>query len=144
MIRPAEPRDASLLVALWRRSVQATHDFLAPSDIKEIEGEVQAYLSSPIDIWVLIQDAKPIGFIGLSGAEIAALFVDDRARGRGAGTRLIQWAIERGCSRVEVNEQNSQAIGFYERMGFHRTSRAACDSAGRPFPVISMARGARV
>ena len=52
------------------------------------------------------------------------LFVDDDARGAGYGRLLVEAAIasarERGCKRIEldVNEQNTDAIRFYEALGF--------------------------
>lgn len=144
MIRPAEPCDAAVLIALWRRSVEATHDFLTPEDIMDIEAEVIAYLSAPDGVWVLMKDEVALGFMGIAGSEISTLFVDEGARGKGVGRCLMAWAFENGCDRVEVNEQNSQAVGFYEHMGFQPISRAPYDSAGRPFPIVTMARNACV
>jgi ribosomal protein S18 acetylase RimI-like enzyme len=52
------------------------------------------------------------------------LYVTDAARGAGLGRALVEAAIDRatvrGCRRVEldVNESNTQAIGFYESLGF--------------------------
>jgi ribosomal protein S18 acetylase RimI-like enzyme len=52
------------------------------------------------------------------------LYVDDGARGTGLGRALVEAAFERarerGCRRIEldVNEQNTAAIAFYEQLGF--------------------------
>jgi ribosomal protein S18 acetylase RimI-like enzyme len=52
------------------------------------------------------------------------LYVDDSARGTGLGRALVNAALERararGCRRMEldVNESNTDAIAFYERLGF--------------------------
>jgi ribosomal protein S18 acetylase RimI-like enzyme len=52
------------------------------------------------------------------------LYVDGAARGTGLGRALVTAALERaiarGCRRVEldVNEQNTDALAFYERLGF--------------------------
>jgi ribosomal protein S18 acetylase RimI-like enzyme len=52
------------------------------------------------------------------------LYVDDSARGTGLGRALVNAAFEsarqRGCRRMEldVNEQNTAAIAFYESLGF--------------------------
>jgi GNAT superfamily N-acetyltransferase len=62
-----------------------------------------------------------------SGADdcwLEDLFVEDRARRHGLGRALVATAIERarerGCRRIEldVNEQNTEAVGFYESLGF--------------------------
>jgi len=52
------------------------------------------------------------------------LFVSEAARGGGHGRALVEAVVksarERGCRRVEldVNEQNTGAIRFYESLGF--------------------------
>jgi ribosomal protein S18 acetylase RimI-like enzyme len=52
------------------------------------------------------------------------LFVEESVRGGGHGRALVEAAIEsareRGCKRIEldVNEQNSGALRFYESLGF--------------------------
>ena len=52
------------------------------------------------------------------------LYVRDEARGAGLGRALVEAAVERararGCRRMDldVNEQNPDALAFYERMGF--------------------------
>lgn len=57
------------------------------------------------------------------------LFVAPGARGKGFGRQLVNYVTRHcGVRRVDVNEQNPQAAGFYERMGF-RTAGAT-----RPTP----------
>jgi ribosomal protein S18 acetylase RimI-like enzyme len=52
------------------------------------------------------------------------LYVDESARGTGLGRALVSTAFERararGCRRIDldVNESNTNAIAFYERLGF--------------------------
>jgi ribosomal protein S18 acetylase RimI-like enzyme len=52
------------------------------------------------------------------------LFVESDARGSGLGRALVTAALERaaerGCKRIEldVNESNAAAIAFYESLGF--------------------------
>lgn len=43
-----------------------------------------------------------------------------------------------GALSTDVNMQNAQAIGFYQRMGFVETSRSEVDSQGRPYPLIHL------
>ena len=48
---------------------------------------------------------------------------------RGAGTALIEaastWSARRGCGgRVALQSDNPRAVAFYERLGFHRMTRA--------------------
>jgi ribosomal protein S18 acetylase RimI-like enzyme len=62
-----------------------------------------------------------------TGAEdcwLEDLFVSERARGGGYGRELVEAALDsarkRGCRRIEldVNEQNTTALRFYESLGF--------------------------
>lgn len=39
---------------------------------------------------------------------------------------------------LTVNEQNSQAIGFYETMGFKTYKRTELDEEGNPYPLLYM------
>ncbi|RME52343.1 GNAT family N-acetyltransferase [Candidatus Woesearchaeota archaeon] len=64
--------------------------------------------------------AKPTN-IGL----IRALYVRPEARRSGVATKLIEkahrWAKEHGATRVSVsvNAQNTQALSFYKKSGYH-------------------------
>ena len=42
---------------------------------------------------------------------------------------------------VTVNEQNPQAVGFYEHMGFAAYKRTDLDEQGNPYPLLYMKRG---
>ncbi|OAT53609.1 histone acetyltransferase [Providencia heimbachae ATCC 35613] len=39
---------------------------------------------------------------------------------------------------IDVNEQNPQAVGFYQHMGFSQYRRSELDGQGNPFPVLHM------
>lgn len=41
---------------------------------------------------------------------------------------------------VTVNEQNPQAVGFYEHLGFQTYKRTECDEEGNPCPLLYMKR----
>lgn len=69
------------------------------------------------------------------------LFLDPAVRGRGIGRRLLEHGIERlGVAELTVNEQNPQAVGFYEHMGFSAYRRTELDEEGRPYPLLYMRR----
>ena len=54
-----------------------------------------------------------LGFVGIEGSKIEMLFVTDKAREKGIGKQLLQYAIEQlGSNKVDVNEQNPLAVGF--------------------------------
>src|SRR5689334_595040 len=144
-IRRANPMDRDVLVEIWLRSVRATHTFLSEQHIQSLLPATREYLTSDEpELWVLCADSGAImGFMGMSGSEIAALFLAPEFQGRGGGRRLVRHAQElRGELRVDVNEQNAAARRFYEVCGFVVEGRSALDDAGRPFPLLHMRRPA--
>lgn len=143
-IRPAQPTEHAALVMLWERSVRATHDFLTEADIVFYRPLAAEYFqSAALELWVLTDEANvPIGFLGVEGDSIAALFMEPAHRGRGGGRRLVSHAqgLRGGALTVDVNEQNIDARGFYEALGFAVVGRSALDDTGRPHPILHMRR----
>ncbi len=143
-IRRGRPAEADTLTALWERSVRATHGFLTESDIDELRPDVRNALGdATLELWVLA-DARdvPVGFMGLVGSDVAALFLEPAHRGQGGGRRLIEHAqaLRGGELTVDVNEQNPAAHGFYEALGFVVVGRSPLDDEGRPFPLLHLHR----
>ncbi|WP_088164390.1 acetyltransferase [Delftia sp. K82] len=138
-LRTSRPEDGAALVDLWRRSVDATHHFLSPDDRKAIDAEVVEFLPhAPVTVAVDEHD-QPHGFMLIDGTHMEALFIDPDVRGTGIGRRLLQHGLAlHGQLSTDVNMQNSQAVGFYQRMGFVETGRSEVDSQGRPYPLIHL------
>ena len=42
-------------------------------------------------------------------------------------------------NKVDVNEQNPQALGFYQHYGFEVIDRSPLDGSGKPYPILHMA-----
>ncbi len=69
------------------------------------------------------------------------LFLAPEARGQGLGRQLLEYGIQTfGVPQLGVNEQNPQARGFYEHMGFAVCGRTETDGMGNPFPILRMER----
>lgn len=145
-IRRSQPADAPLLVALWDRSVRATHSFLAEAEIAYYRPLVEEFLAGEsLELWVLTDSSNvPIGFLGLSAHAIEALFLEPVYRRRGYGRRLVQHAqqLRDGPLTVDVNEQNDPARRFYEALGFVVVGRSPLDDTGRPHPLLHLRRQA--
>jgi putative acetyltransferase len=140
-IRRAIPTDRETLVAIWLRSVRATHTFLSERDIESLLAPTRDYLTSDEpELWVLCSDSGELmGFMGLCGAKIDALFLAPEFHGRGGGRRLVRHARHlRGELTVDVNEQNLAGRRFYEACGFVVEGRSEVDDAGRPFPLLHL------
>ncbi len=59
----------------------------------------------------------------------------------GLGRQLLEFGIQTfGVSQLGMNEQNPQARGFYEQMGFAVCGRTETDGMGNPFPIRRMER----
>ncbi len=138
-IRPSTPADGDRAVEIWRAAVDATHDFLAAEDRIAIEEEVKGFLPKASSWLAVDSDDRPVAFMLLDDNSMEALFIDPAYRGQGVGKALVEHAIALHSSiTTEVNEQNSQAVGFYRRMGFVATGRSERDGQGRPYPLIHL------
>ena len=129
------------LVRVWESSVRATHLFLSESEIERIKGYVPQALRQVQHLIVATEDGVPVAFAGVDGRKLEMLFVAAQSRGKGVGAKLLRCAIDvYGVKELTVNEQNPQAIGFYEHMGFAVCGRSDVDEQGEPYPVLYMKR----
>src|SRR5262245_7113497 len=139
-IRQAVPDDRDALLDIWLRSVRATHAFLTEADIQALLPEVRDAALPALELWVLCSDdGTPVGFLGLGGAHVEAMFIAPEWSRRGGGRMLLDHARRlKGALTVDVNEQNPGAVRFYEACGFVVVGRSEVDSGGRPFPLLHM------
>ncbi|WP_240157128.1 GNAT family N-acetyltransferase [Pseudonocardia broussonetiae] len=148
-LRPAADGDRPALLRIWRRAVEATHGFLTPADVDEIEEQVRAAALPALALTVAQRsDGALLGWVGVHGdrraraVRVEALFVDPAAHRLGVGTALLGAATPAmGRVELDVNEQNPSALAFYERHGFVRVGRSERDGEGRPFPLLHLRRG---
>lgn len=127
------------LVAVWERSVRATHEFLSEEEIAEIKPFVPQAVTGVETLVVAERDDEPVGFMGVQDGRLEMLFLDPEARGHGLGRRLLEHGVARlGVTELTVNEQNPQAVGFYEHLGFKTYRRTELDEEGRPYPLLYM------
>ena len=127
------------LTALWRQSVAQTHTFLTNKDIDEIENYVPQALKEVEHLVVTQNNGDYLGFMGIEKHRLEMLFLAPQYIGKGVGRKLIEYGIEQyQINEVTVNEQNPNAIGFYEHLGFKTYKRTETDEQGRPFPLLYM------
>lgn len=138
-IRSSRPADGERILQIWRDAVDATHHFLSVEDRAAIDVEVCGFLPEAPLTLAVDQDDRPLGFMLIDDGHMEALFIDPMAFGQGIGTALVRHGLAlRPGLTTEVNEQNDQAVAFYERMSFVPTKRSAQDGQGRPYPVIHL------
>ncbi|AIQ99353.1 acetyltransferase [Pluralibacter gergoviae] len=138
-IRRSRHEEGKQLIAIWCRSVDATHDFLSGAYRAELEDLVSAFLPEA-PLWVAVTEKdEPVAFMLLTGEHMDALFVDPAVRGRGVGKLLIEQALTLAPRlTTDVNEQNEQAVGFYRKMGFKVAGRSETDDLGKPYPLLNL------
>lgn len=140
-IRPSRNDDGVRVIEIWCAAVDATHSFLLPEDRVALELLIRDFLPSAPLLLAIDQADQPLAFMLIVDRHMEALFVDPRYRGQGIGALLVRHGLELHPDlTTDVNEQNGQALGFYERLGFRRVGRSKLDSQGRPYPLIHLAR----
>ena len=130
--------DYVTLAEIWERSVRATHKFLDDAAICEIKKALIPDYFPNVDLYVVSDNGSFFGFIGLHEDKIEMLFIDSDSRGYGYGSMLLDYAKQKGATKVDVNEQNPLALAFYQAKGFRVTSRDETDDAGRPYPILHL------
>lgn len=139
-IVPAAEQDIDALTELWEASVRATHTFLDDSDITGLRTLIRTEYLQAVELHKMVAEEGILGFLGVAADMAEMLFVAPQAIGRGVGGQLLRYGIKHlGVRRVDVNEQNPQALGFYQHHGFRVVARSELDAAGRPFPILHMA-----
>jgi putative acetyltransferase len=128
------------LIKIWESSVRATHDFLSDENISSLKPLILTHYFDAVDLRVAKNDSNKIaGFIGVADCNVEMLFISPDSRNRGLGSLLLKNAIEnQSANKVDVNEQNPDAVGFYKHLGFKIIGRSPLDGQGNPFPLIHM------
>ena len=139
-ISGAGPQDYNELISLWESSVRATHFFLVENDILRLRDLIRDQYFDAVDLFCIRdENGSIIGFIGIAKQRIEMLFVAPNVMGKGIGRALVDYVLTtHEVNEVDVNEQNPQAVGFYQRMGFGVFDRSETDGEGNPFPILHL------
>lgn len=85
------------------------------------------------------QEGILIGFMRIAEGNLEMLFIDNNYRSIGIGKKLVTYAINHlQVTKVDVNEQNIQAVGFYKYIGFSVYKRSDLDGEGKEYPILHM------
>ncbi|WP_272687109.1 acetyltransferase [Providencia sp. PROV149] len=139
-IQAATPSQYNEIIDVWESSVRATHDFLPEATLQKLKVAIYKEYLPQLSVYVAVtEDNKITGFIGVDQNKLEMLFISQSHRGSGIGKQLLRFAIEQlAITDVDVNEQNPQAIGFYQYMGFRQFARSEKDGEGNPFPILHL------
>lgn len=129
------------LIVTWESSVIATHHFLSPQEIAMIKQYVPQAFRSVQHLIVALEDDQIRALMGINETKLEMLFVAASERGKGIGSQLLRYGMTQyHIDELAVNEQNPNARGFYEHMGFKVVSRSPLDDQGNPYPILKMKR----
>ena len=143
-ISEVKPNEHDILLDIWESSVRATHHFLKEENILFFKQTIHEHKYFEMVEIACVRDTNNhiLGFLGTSEDNLEMLFVHADAIGKGVGKALLKHAIQVAqVTKVDVNEQNEKAVGFYLHHGFKTISRSELDSTGKPFPILHMELG---
>lgn len=127
-VQERSPQLLEALFGVWEAEIRQIKDYVP-----------QALMGVAHLIVAEEEDGKPVAFMGTEGHRLEMLFLANRKRGQGLGRQLLQYGIAHyGVQEVTVNEQNPQAVGFYQHMGFQTYKRTDLDEEGNPYPLLYM------
>jgi len=140
-IRLATIGDYPRIMEIWESAVKATHDFLAEIDFIYFKEVIPKDYLPNLKVYLFMLQSQPVAFASVSEGSLEMLFVHNDYRGKGYGKSLFQFMDKtKDITKVDVNEQNYQAIGFYEKLGFRKAGRSEKDGSGKDYPIIHMLR----
>lgn len=138
MIRKIEAADYPRLIEIWESAVMNTHDFLKQEDFLYYKKQLPMYFEH-VSLFGFEQEEHLVGFMGIADHNLEMLFVDNDYRHCGIGKKLVKYAIAAlHVNKVDVNEQNVQAVGFYKHIGFEIQRRSELDGEGKAYPILHM------
>lgn len=141
VIRPARAADIPVLCRLLERLFSIERDFVVDPVRQQRGLELLLAQGEAARLVVAERGGAVVGMCSaqvlISTAEGGAVavvedvVVDERWRGHGIGTRLLesvgQWAVERGLRRLQLlaDRTNEPALAFYSRLGWQGTRMTA-------------------
>ncbi|RYU95815.1 GNAT family N-acetyltransferase [Emticicia agri] len=143
-ISEVKPEEHDQLLDIWESSVRATHHFLKEENILFFKQTIHEHKYFEMVELACVKDTNDqiLGFLGTNADSLEMLFVHADAIGKGVGKALLSYALNTlKVTKVDVNEQNTQAVGFYLHHGFKTVSRSELDGTGKPFPILHMELG---
>jgi GNAT superfamily N-acetyltransferase len=116
---------AEVHAASWRESHRAicSAEFVALHTAERQMRYLQSRMEKGACVYLLSVSGRPVGVVSVLGDVIGDLYVLPDEQGRGYGTQLLRFAMERcdGLPTLWVLDHNRRAISLYRRNGFRPT-----------------------
>jgi len=127
------------MISVWEKSVRATHRFVTSDEVNRLKELVKQIDFNSYSVYCLISENEVLGFVGVEDDIVESLFLDPDYIGQKLGTKLMNFALnELKADKVNVNEQNLDAIKFYSKFGFVTYERTEKDIYGNNYPILKM------
>jgi putative acetyltransferase len=138
-IKPYTDQYNEQVLTVWENSVLATHDFLTKTEFESIKQLVKEINFNDFQVFCMTNKDLVLGFVGVADQKIEMLFLDPKYFGKGLGKDLLIFAVKiLKADQLDVNEQNENALKFYQKFGFEIYERTEKDDQGRNYPVLRM------
>lgn len=119
-IRELESKEIDKIMSIWENSTIKAHSFI-DRDYWITSYDVVKDVYIPMSDTFIYEDSTDIkGFISIINNEfIGALFVDIDSKGKGIGSKLIDYALKKYKKlNLAVYKDNANAVKFYINKGF--------------------------
>ena len=139
VIHPVRSEDLPRVADVWEASVRAAHGCVSEAYIQFFKPLARDELLRLVEL-ASVRDEKGeiVGFVGVADGKIEALFVHPAQRRSGVGRRLAAYAVSRGATSVDVDEQNEAAVSFFRGLGFEVEARSDLNAMGKAFSVLHL------
>jgi putative acetyltransferase len=138
-IKPYKEKYREQMISVWEKSVRATHHFVPSGEVDRLKELVKKIDFNSYSVYCLISENEVLGFLGVKDYVIETLFLDPDYIGQKLGTTLMNFAINAlKADKVNVNEQNLDAIKFYSKFEFVTYERTEKDEYGNDYPILKM------
>ncbi|RDY30039.1 N-acetyltransferase [Lachnotalea glycerini] len=118
MIRDFKAEDIEKIMKLWLDTNVSAHSFIENAYWNDNYEAVKEMLPQA-KLFVVEQDGKLQGFIGLNQSYIAGIFVAEDSQSQGIGKQLLDYVKSKHKElSLQVYQKNERAVRFYLREGF--------------------------
>ena len=130
MIRDFKAEDIEKIMKLWLDTNVSAHSFIENAYWNDNYEAVKEMLPQA-KLFVVEQDGKLQGFIGLNQSYIAGIFVAEDSQSQGIGKQLLDYVKSKHKElSLQVYQKNERAVRFYLREGFTIILKQVDDNTG--------------
>lgn len=134
------PRLLDACMRVWERALRTTHSFLTREEISLQKLLIRHVFLYGLDLYTMQDQGKIIAFMALARDTIEMLYVDPLYQGKKLGSQFLRFAQAYGFHKINVYEENKQALAIYLHWGFVIIDRKEKDPWGQEHPILFLAQ----